>query len=84
MAAGEHFAESLHTRQHQRGAVFAAALIAAQVQMLADIFPLRMQAPQLVDKLGGVHKAKVHPLPGQRLVEGGFISLLHPLRFRWR
>ena len=74
MAAGKHFAEPLHTRQHQRGTVLAAALIAAQVQMLTDIFTLRMQALQLVDKLGGVHKAKIHPLPGQRMNSVGGIA----------
>ncbi len=74
MAAGKHFAEPLHTRQHQRGTVLAAALIAAQVQMLTDIFTLRVQALQLVDKLGGVHKAKIHPLPGQRMNSVGGIA----------
>ncbi|STW10558.1 Uncharacterised protein [Klebsiella pneumoniae subsp. rhinoscleromatis] len=56
MAPGEHFAEALHARQHQRRAVLAAALVAAQIKMLADIFALSVQALQLVNKLGGIRK----------------------------
>ncbi len=67
MAPGEHFAEALHARQHQRRAVLAAALVAAQIKMLADIFALDVQALQLVNKLGGIHKTEVDPLPGQRM-----------------
>ncbi len=42
---------------------FAVALVAAQIKMLADIFALSVQALQLVNKLGGIHKTEVDPCP---------------------
>ncbi|STR64549.1 Uncharacterised protein [Klebsiella michiganensis] len=74
IVAGEHVTKALHPRQHQRSAMFTAAFIATQIQMLADILALRVQALQFVDQLGGIHKAKINALPRQRMNGMGGIA----------
>lgn len=74
MAAGEHVAEALHPREHHRSAVLAAALIATQIEMLADVLALRMQALQLINQFGGIHKAKIKALTRQRMNGMGGIA----------
>jgi len=44
VAAGKQVAEPLHAGKHDRRTVLAAALIATQVEMLPEVFALKIQA----------------------------------------